>query len=314
MVFINHGLCNTFVMITFASPSYLLALGTSAAVMLGLSTPTAFAGCDALVNTKFISPRGGDNPDAPNESTLSKFLVAGVLRGGGEAFDRYDVKTIEARATRTKPSRRWAVDQPSAHLSPGVGLSNPISVGEPIARLERYVTELRTKLPEGQSTLSLEVNATRPYSLSFRASALQLVEAIELKTGDEFGLFQIPYSDDQGGSRYFMIDGDGNVCRYLLHHNPVAYGTAKSVMPILSPTATKLSFAEVTRPLAPQTLLLAGIGTTVDVELRETRPDGTSVLKERRALDRANSRPVEVGPFRIVVERVDRSTATIRLE
>lgn len=314
MVFLSHGLCNTFMMITFNASVSTFVLGISAVLALELGGSTAYASCEALVDIKFISPRGGDNPDAPKESTLSKFLVAGVLRGGGDAFDRYDVKTIEARATRTIPSNRWAVEQPAPQIIPAVGLSKTIAVGEPIARLERSVKELRAKLPEGQSTLELQVNATRPYTLSFRPAALQLAEAIELKTGDTFALIQIPYSDDKGSSRYFMIDVDGNVCRYLLHHNPVAYGSAKSLMPILSPTSTRLSFVELTRPMPALTLLLAGVGTTIDVELRETKPDGSSALKERRSLDRLNARPVNIGPFHMVVERVEGATVTIRLQ
>lgn len=313
MVFLGHGLCNTFMMITFNASVSTFVLGISAVLALELGASTAYASCEALVDIKFISPRGGDNPDAPKESTLSKFLVAGVLRGGGDAFDRYDVKTIEARATRTIPSNRWAVEQPAPQIIPAVGLSKTIAVGEPIARLERSVKELRAKLPEGQSTLELQVNATRPYTLSFRPAALQLAEAIELKTGDTFALIQIPYSDDKGSSRYFMIDVDGNVCRYLLHHNPVAYGLAKSLMPILGPPATRLSFAEVTRPLPPVTLLLAGVGTTIEVELRETRADGSSILKEKRSLDRQNAHPVVVGPFQMMIERVEGAAITMRL-
>jgi hypothetical protein len=76
-------------------------------------------------------------------------------------------------------------------------LSKTIAVGEPIARLERSVKELRAKLPEGQSTLELQVNATRPYTLSFRPAALQLAEAIELKTGDTElpAVFRLPRVD-----------------------------------------------------------------------------------------------------------------------
>jgi hypothetical protein len=56
------------------------------------------------------------------------------------------------------------------------------------------------------------------------------------------------------------------------------------------------------------------VGTTIDVELRETKSDGSSALKERRSLDRLNARPVNIGPFHMVVERVEGATVTIRLQ
>ena len=105
-----------------------LFLLLSAVLALELGASTAYhASYRALVDIKFISPRGGDNPDAPKKHAV-EIPCSGRASRWGDAFDRYDVKTIEGDATRTIPSNRWAVEQPAPQIIPAVGLSKTIAV------------------------------------------------------------------------------------------------------------------------------------------------------------------------------------------
>ena len=124
-----------------------------------------------------------------------------------------------------------------------------------------------------------------------------------------------PYRLRAGTQNLLLVHESGTICKTTL----AAYRTKLfSIRPTgnlalqsADPPAVRLD--ETARVELPESLMLANIGTTVDVELRSTQANGSSILREKRSLDPFNSNPVLIGPFEFQILKVVGKVATIKV-
>ena len=210
------------------------------------------------------------------------------------------------------PSKKF-VSRAKAERSYVLNEERDVQIGEPIARMTNANMTVKAE-PGGDGGLHLAIATITTWGqkLTLGPRDLQTVLTIDIND-NAFALFQ--YHLQAGTQSFLLVHESGEICTTTLapYRTKLFSIRPSGNLTLQSADPPVVRLVETARVELPESLMLANIGTTVDVELRSTQANGSSILREKRSLDPFNSNPVLIGLFEFQILKVVGKVATIKV-
>jgi len=182
-----------------------------------------------------------------------------------------------------------------------------VQPGESIIRWDPKSSSIEGYVPGQVLRFTLNTPLTTYSDVSLARPLLPLATFDLVNGGGSFAVFRLPFMHSTDSRRSFLVDENGAICHHYIEDDN--WSVRKDGIRTVSAPQMQIRRSEIRH--SSQVLLLARIGTTVDVEWREVANDGTSTLKSQRSLDREARSPVAIGPFEILLNDVDATSITL---